>query len=343
MGRSNRHIVKPSPLPAITLNTLKFKMRHLIFATTLTLCIAFTSCSNGQNSFPDNISVVKTENLKRIKGTKLFVATPDTYKPMESMVRLQRDNNTYFQVIEIPNSNFNEYKSKLTKQAIESQGAKTDIVKPIKYNSYNAIYFSGPSKTEGETKLGLAFGDETFVMMIVGVCKTSDKAAMDELNKIFSTSYYDKSFDFNPFELANFKFDESITGFKYAATMGNMFIYTVNGKADLATQQDNLSMFQLSTIEAPSFSKAKEFLDYTISRYSEQGIQTSNVKKQEISINGEQAYEVTMEIKDEDNKKGNLYQVIIYKGANAVLFLGTDDEQGKWFDKFKATAHSIKM
>ena len=220
---------------------------------------------------------------------------------------------------------------------------KCDIDKQIKYNGYNAIYFSGPSKTEGETKLGLAFGDETFVMMIVGVCQTSDKAAIDELNKIFSTSYYDKSFDFNPLELANFKFDESITGFKYAATMGNMFIYTPNGKADLATQLDNLSMFQLSTIEAPSFSKAKEFLDYTISRYSVQGITTSNVKKQDITINGEPAYEVTMETKDNENKKGNLYQVIIYKGTNAVLFLGADDEQNKWLDKFKATAQTIKM
>lgn len=318
-------------------------MRHLIFATTLTFCIAFTSCSNGQNFFPDKISVVKTEKLKRIKGTKLFVATPDTYKPMESMVRLQRDNNTYFQAIEIPNSNFNEYKSKLTKQAIESQGAKVDIDKPIEYNGYNAIYFSGPSKTDGETKLGLAFGDETFVMIIVGVCQTTDKAAMDELNKIFCTSYYDKSFEFNPLELANFKFDETITGFKYAATMGNMFIYTPNGKADLAKQQDNLSMFQLSTLIVPSFSKAKEFLDYTISRYSVQGIETSNVKKQDIFINGEQAYEVIMETKDKDNKKGNLYQVIIYKGANAVLFLAADDEQNKWLDKFKATAQTIKM
>jgi hypothetical protein len=259
------------------------------------------------------------------------------------MVRLQRDNNTYFQAIEIPNSNFNEYKPKLTKQAKESQGAKVDVDKPIKYNGYNAIYFSGPSKTYGETKLALVFGDETFIMMIVGVCQTSDKAAMDELNKILSTSYYDKSFDFNPLELANFKFDETITGFKYAATMGNMFIYTPNGKADLATQQDNLSMVQLSTIEAPSFLKAKEFLDYTISRYSVQGIETSNVKKQDISINGEQAYEVTMETKDKDNKKGNLYQVIIYKGTNAVLFLGADDEQNKWLDKFKATAQTIKM
>ena len=318
-------------------------MKLLLSAITLTVCISLTSCSNGQNSFPDNISVTKTESLKRIKGTKLFVSTLDNYKPMESMIRLQRDNNTYFQAIEIPSSNFNEYKSKLTKQAIESQGAKVDIDKPIKYNGYNAIYFSGPSKTDGETKLGLAFGDETFVMMLVGVCQTSDKAAMDELNKIFSTSFYDKSFDFNPLELANFKFDESITGFKYAATMGNMFMYSPNGKTDLTTQQDLPCMFQIMTIEAPSFSKAKEFLDYTISRYSVQGIETSNVKKQDISVNGEQAYEVTMETKDKDNKKGNLYQVIIYKGANAVLFLGADDEQGKWLAKFRATGHSIRM
>ena len=122
---------------------------------------------------------------------------------------------------------------------------KLILSKPIKYNGYDAIYISGPSKTDGETKLGLYFGDETFIMMIVGVYQTSDKAAKDELNKIFSTSYYDKSFDFNPLELANFKFDESITGFKYVATMGNMFMYSPNGKADLNTQQDISPMFQI--------------------------------------------------------------------------------------------------
>jgi hypothetical protein len=99
----------------------------------------------------------------------------------------------------------------------------------------------------------------------------------------------------------------------------------------------------LSTIEASDFSKAKEFLDYTISRYSVQGIQASNVKKQDILINGNQAYEVTLEAKDTENNKSTLYQVIIYKGTKAVLFLGSDNEQGKWFDKFKATAHTIKM
>jgi hypothetical protein len=318
-------------------------MKQLTFSIILIVSIALTSCSNRQTSFPDNIRVTKTEKLKRIKGTKLFVATPDTYKPMESMIRLQRDNNTYFQAMEIPNSNFNEHKNKLTKQAIESQGAKIDIIKPVKYNGYDAIYMSGPSKTDGETKLGLAFGDDTFVMMLGGVCQTSDKAAMEELNKIISTSYYDKSFDWNPLELATFKFDESITGFKYAATMANMFIYSPNGNADIQTQQDNFSMFQLSTIEAPTFSKAKEYVDYVISRYAVQGIQTGNVKKQDIIIDGNQAYEVTLDAIDADNNRSTLYQVIIHKDTKAVIFMGIDREQGKWMDKFKTTAQSIKM
>lgn len=318
-------------------------MNPFLSIITLTVCLALSRCSNGQSPFPDNISVKKTAQLKRLKGTKLFVSTPASYKPMESMVRLQRDNNTYFQAMEIPNTNFNEYKSKLTKQAIESKGAEVDVDKPVKYNGYDAIYFSGPSKKSGETKLGLAFGDETFTMMILGVCQTADKAAMDELNKIFSTSYYDKSFDLNPLELASFKFDETITGFKFTVAMGNMFMYSPNGKDDIKSQQDIPIMMQLMTIETPTFSKAKEFLDYTISRYSVQKIEISDMKKQDIFIGGNQAYEVSMEVKDKDNKKGKLYQVIVYKGTRSVLFMGTDDEQGKWLEKFKATAQTITM
>ena len=259
------------------------------------------------------------------------------------MVRMQRDDDTYFQVIEMAHTNFLEYKGNMIKEAIESKGVKIDIDKPVKFNGYEAIYFSGPSKIHGETKLGLAFGDRDFVVMLVGVCKTSDKKAIRELSKIFSTSYYDKSFDLNPLELAYFKFDESITGFKFATAMSNLFIYTPNGKDDLNKLQEELPTFHLSTIEAPTFSKAREFLDYTISRYGVQGIELSEVTKQEISINTNPAYEVTMQAKDASDNKTNLYQVIIHKGTRAVLFLGSDTENGKWLDKFKATAHSIQL
>ena len=81
--------------------------RHiaLIVLSILTL----TSCdSNGQDTFPDVITVSKSDKLKRVKGTKLFVTVPETYQPLEKLVRLQKNDTTYFQVIEVPNSNFIE-------------------------------------------------------------------------------------------------------------------------------------------------------------------------------------------------------------------------------------------
>jgi hypothetical protein len=122
-----------------------------------------------------------------------------------------------------------------------------------------------------------------------------------------------------------------------------MFIYTPNGKSDLSTHKELSSMFQLMTIEAPNFSKAKVFLDDMILRYSVQGIETSNVQKRDIFLSGEQAYEVTMETKDKQNKIRKLYQVIIHKGTNAVLFLGADDITGNWLDKYRATVQTLKL
>jgi hypothetical protein len=317
------------------------QMRKFTNFISFFFCISLWSCTSGQGSFPDNINVQNIKQLKRVKGTKLFVSTPENYKPMESMVRMQRDNNTYLQVMEIPGSNFLETKNSFTKESFEKQGASVDIIKPVKYNGYDGIYFSGPSKTPGENKIGLAFGDTDFVVMLFGVCQSSDKKAIEELKKIFSSSYYDKSFNLDPLELASYKFDESITGFKLATTMGNMLAYTPNGKDDLKNSGNIMTSFQLSTIEAPSFSKAKDFLDNMISRYS--GSEISNVAKHDTLINSNQAYEVTFQGIGPKDKAITYYQVVIYKTGTAVVFLSSDIDNGKWLDKFKKTGHSIQF
>ena len=226
----------------------------------------------------------------------------------------------------------------MTKKALERDLGTIDIDKPVKYNGYDAIYFSGSSKKTGETRMVLVFGDSTFVIIIMGSCRTADKVAIRELNKMLTTSYYDKSLKFDPLETASMKFDEHITGFKYATTINNTFVYSPTGRSD-----NILSNFTLSTHSLPSFSKAKEFLDQIISTYSENRVQVSNVRKQDIVIDGNDAYEVTMDAIDAANKKSILYNVIIHKGTKAVLFQGEDDEQGEWLDKFKATVQSIKM
>jgi hypothetical protein len=319
-------------------------MKNNLFLIALSVALTLSSCSNGQDVFPNTVNVTKTDKLVRMKGSRLFANVPDGYKPLTSLVRYQKNDNTYFQVIEVPNTNFVEYKSKMSRQAIESQGAKVDAYETVNYNGFDGIYFEGPSKIQGETKIGLAFGDETFVTMIVGVCLSSDKSSKDELKRIFSNSFYDKSYQLNPLELANFQVDETITGFKYATTMGNIFFYSPNGKADMKGLLD-FSSYQIMPLEAGSFDKVKELLETINSRLSLQGIQTSNVKTAEIIINGNKAFEVTMDVRDKDNRKGKFYQTGIYKegSTSAVLFIGADNDNGLYFEKLKATAQSIKL
>lgn len=146
------------------------------------------ACGNSQSGIPDVIDVKSKDGLERLKGTKLFVSHPANYQYLKNLVRLQRDNNSYIQVMEVPGSNILDIKEKLTDEEFKSKGAKVDELKHITYNGYEAIYYSGPSKKPEETKFAITFGDRSFAVIIVGVCKSSDKAAKEELTKIMTTS-----------------------------------------------------------------------------------------------------------------------------------------------------------
>jgi hypothetical protein len=98
-------------------------------------------------------------------------------------------------------------------------------------------------------------------------------------------------------------------------------------------------------LDAGSFEKIQELMETINSRLDKQGVQVSNIKKKEIMINGNRAYEVIMDAVDKDGKKGILYQVGIYKAdaASGLLFMGVDTDKEAYLEKFKATAQSIKL
>jgi hypothetical protein len=83
-----------------------------------------------------------------------------------------------------------------------------------------------------ETTIQFIFGKESLLITVVGRCLENDKASKEQLKNIFSHSYYDKSYDLNPLELINFKFDSTITGFKYTTTVGNVFFFTPDRKTN---------------------------------------------------------------------------------------------------------------
>jgi hypothetical protein len=313
--------------------TISLVSKFLIFIT--------ISCGqNQQKEFPNQIQTIKTDKHIRIKGTKVFGVMPNDYKYIKELSRYQKNENLYLQVFET-SSSFNQAKPDLAKQKIEEQGAKIDTIKNIKLNEFEAIYGEGPSKYQGETKLMLAFGDDSFFTMIVGVCKTADIAGKRELQEILKTIYYEKTFELNPFELVNFEFDQSITNFKYATTVSNFFIYTENGKEDL--QNETSSAIQLATLPQMTEEQANSVITDMLWRYEKNSfiIENKNIKR--AIINNYPAFTLETNVKYKDNN-GVLYKAVLVGEKSTVLFVAiTYKELESSMEKFKKTAQTIQM
>ncbi len=308
----------------------------------LTLILLTSTCyAQNDKEFPDQIHTVKTNKLKRITGTKVFAQIPNDYQYIKELARYQKNDKLYVQVIESNASNFVKVKSNFTKQAIEAKGAKIDVLKNIKLNQFEAIYGDGPSKYPDETKLMLIFGDETFVTIIAGVCKTADQEGKKELIEILKSVYYDKSLQIDSLELVNFDFDHSITNFKYAMTMSNLFMYAENGKND--AQNSTANSFLIGSLPKFTEEKANEFANDIPWRYEKKGMKLDNKTVIKTKINNYTAFVLTSKVALA-NKNGILYQAVLIGENSGLLFMGSAfSDTDNYLNKFKKTVASIKI
>lgn len=266
------------------------------------------------------INTTKTNQHTRIEGTKTFAVIPEGYEHKKTLARYQKKRKLYFQIMEMQAS-FEEAKVELTKEAIESKGAQVDVYKELKVNDYDGIYFEGPSKYPGETKLGIWFGDATFLASVVGVCKNDDLEGKEELIEVIRTIFYDKSFELDPFELANFTFNKDSFDFKYNTQVNTMFIFTPNGSADSGTNKE----VPVVTIAPLPFMPKEGAVNYTnelIQRYETQQRATFLSEKttelelvdQTVSI-----FEADIEMEGEVSF---LYQTVLLGKESSLLFMG---------------------
>jgi hypothetical protein len=313
----------------------------LILNCILVLTSLFSYSQKNKEDFQNQIRTVKTDEHVRVKGTKNYLLIPDEYQYVKELARYQKNENTYVQIIETNTSNFSQSKSSFTREGIEAKGAKVHVLKNIKLNKFEAIYLEGPSKYPNETKLSLIFGDETFFVMIVGVCKSDDLEGKKELQKILKSVYYDKSLQIDPLELANFEFDASITNFKYAATASNIFMYSDKGKDGL--QDPDANILQITIMPEMTDEDAAYFANDLLWRYEKNGLKLKSKNIIKTSINNRTAYELESKVNAE-NKEGMMYQVVLlFEGTTIVLMATASSDQDNYLAKFKETAKSIKI
>ena len=317
-------------------------MRHLLLIFGITLLImTINSCGqNPEKDFPSRINTTLTEKHQRVLGTRVYLITSNQYTFVKELARYQKNENNYIQVIETSNS-FVQAKPKLTRQVMEGKGATIKVYENIMLNDYEAIYAEGPSKNSGETQLMLIFGDETFMVMVVGLCKTDDKDGKEELKEIFKSIFYNKSLQVAPLELANFEFDQTITNYKYSTTASNFFFYTKNGKEDANKQTFNA--IQIGAMPKMTDEEAENYFNNLLLNYENKGYIVDSKSFFKTKINDYPALTFETKIKIE-NQNGILYQVFLFGENSSVVYIATAvDSIETNLTKFKNTAETIKI
>lgn len=304
--------------------------------------ITFSSCAQDlKEDFPAEIKTERTEEHKRVEGTKIFAKIPTDYRSIDNLSRYQKADNLYVQFIESNASNFYHTKPNFSRKVIESKGAKIDILKDTKLNELDAIFADGPSKKPNERKTLLVFGDNDFVVIAVGVYPENDFEGRNEVLEIFQNLVYLKSFELDPFELANFEFDQSITGFKYAMTMSNFFTFNKDGNPE--SESDFSNSIDIGTMPKMSNEKSKEFILSIIQNAKNSGKKFKSTKITTTKIGNYPAsiLDTQMEI---DNREGNIYVVMLNGTESNVIFMGTTfDRKSDLLEKYKETVKTIEI
>jgi hypothetical protein len=311
------------------------------------LFVSVKYCS-GQSFFPDSIPTSKLETTNRLKGTRLYLTIPASYKIRTRTTGVQefeKDSLTGRQVIENVNQNFYQVKGEFLGRSFDIKNGDKGISKAVKVGGFDGVYYTGPFKETGQKATFLVFGDSSFTVIIDGGFLSSDKAAEKEINTILKTTAYEQATIVDPLELMNFKFDISITGFKYEPYIGmNELTYSSDGKITSLEEERHKSSIVVANYQSVDIENAKKIVKSRMEELTEFSLsKVSNVNHKNININGNAAYEMTMDEQGSSIADTKFYIVVIQKETMAVLFWGVDRDGGKWIEKFKATAQSIKF
>ena len=187
----------------------------------LGLVIIFTSCNGGKQSkvdlqIPDKVIVSKSEKHQHFKGTRVFMAVPEGYFPLISLIRFQKNDNTYIQTVESPHTNYLEHKESIIHSLNENSSngrLKTYYQKEFKLGDYDALLVYGANSFPDEDIMTLLLGDKDFYVMVVGIFPNNDDIAKQEVLSALLSVYYDKSADPDYSSLENFMIDMSNSPF----------------------------------------------------------------------------------------------------------------------------------
>lgn len=300
-----------------------------------------TNPKEDPTRFPDTVNSRLTEAHKRIPGSKVYALLPDNFKFIRAQNQIQKDQNTFIQIVETPSANFENAKKAFSRENIEAGGSKVDIVRPIRFGIYDGIFLDGPSNLPTQRKASVVFGDQDFVCLIFGEYPSDSPESRNEILSIFKSMVHDK--DQNPEDLSGpfYTFDPNITGFKAAVLSKTVDIYNLSG--DPEAEKGLPTSMNFAPIPVLPVEAQEKYFEQLITESQEGKLKITSKETEQLVISGMPATVLETTV-NADGRTGVFYAAILNGPNSALVFIASAfDQPLQRLPQFKATLESVRF
>lgn len=319
------------------------------YSALIFLIILFCSFGSKAQSFdlPDKIVITDLNKKINIRGTRVLIDKSENYTYIDELKRFQKSPDNYFQLIEIPDQNFNQTIPNIINKIdqLEKQGGKIRIKKEFKLGDYNAYFLLAPQGNISEQVI-LAFGDNSFTVSVMGVFPNDEKDRKEITDLILSV-YLDKDLKPNLDDNLFYNLDLKGSDFKLSTVNGTMGIYTLNGEK--INDEDLFeNHFIIGTLPTSTDFDLKNYSDQLIHKlennnFKEKRIEIKILSEDEFKEGENNIIKIDM-IGTIQGEKLKMFQYIKQTPIGIIQFIGFDfTEASNYINEYKNMTSEIRL
>ena len=303
------------------------------------LLISFSNLLYSQ----DVIDNIVTEEHENIAGTKVSLIPPSGFTKASNFSGFQQnESGSSIMVVEMPSSIL-EMKDVFTKEALLSKGIELEEIKELKINDLSAILITGSQSSNGTlfSKVILVLGNDKEVILINCAYPNDLQEIGIEITNSILTVIHVANLEVDPLDGIDFSVNTDSTDLILAKSIGNSFIYTLDGKFPTESRSKANLIIAKSHSEV-SIIDRKLFVLNRIKQTPFDIIEIDSTIA--LSIDGISGYEVYAKgVSQTSGLEYGLYQVILFSDHMYYIFFGSAaPEDKKTLEEMKRIVKSFE-
>lgn len=290
--------------------------------TILTFFLLFVSLTVwGQRKIDNTLSA----GHQAVKGSKVSLIPPAGFTVAQNFLGFQEEESgSSIMVLDIP-APFGETAFAITTENLKTQGIEAKEIENLSINGFPALFVTGIQNAYGTsfTKYILLLGTEQETIVLNGLSPANLQVG-EEVKKSLLSVFYEANKALDPFQSVDFSIDVTETKLRFAKSMSNSLIFTVDGKIPTASTD------KTSLIIGKSFSPAAtdDNIAFATSRIRQTPFIIQEIAyAEEIRVDGLTGVEILAKATSMTSGVAEqIYQVILFTDELYYILFGTTND-----------------